>query len=446
MAVDTTRRMDGPASPFNRTAQHDAKRMAILSQAARLFNHQGTRATTLRDIADSLGLSKTSLYYYVKTKEELVYQCYMAALAHHHDTLDEIESSQKDAFARLSAFILRHFDDWQAAQAGLAPHRAVLLEIPGLQPAHRKEVEARYIDLFRRLRDCLREGIAAATLRPCDPTSTVLAILGSLDWTFSWLHSLGADKVAAAAHQTITVLSHGLSSAGQDYRPLPITHQPIQTMTWQGFNRQEQHRLKQEAFYRTGTWFFNRKGFDGTSLDEIAEHLNVSKGAFYYHIRNKEDLLFNCYERSLAITEMINEEVVSNSTSGLERVAQTCHRMFFLQNCAEGPLIRYNSITALPMDRRKLILARTKRVNERFGEFLTAGVADGSVRAVDTFVAQQLIAGAINASMEIGLWRKTDDMDSAARDYFDVFFNGLLPRDKAPSNSYPENHLVHRPG
>ncbi len=56
-------------SPFNRTTQHDAKRTAILSQASRLFNSKGSRATTLKDIAESLGLTKTSLYYYVKTKE-----------------------------------------------------------------------------------------------------------------------------------------------------------------------------------------------------------------------------------------------------------------------------------------------------------------------------------------------------------------------------------------
>ena len=67
----------------------------------------------------------------------------------------------------------------------------------------------------------------------------------------------------------------------------------------QGFNRTEQNRLKQEAFFKTGTWFFNKKGFNGTSLDEIAERLNVSKGAFYYHIKNKEDLLVHCYDRSL---------------------------------------------------------------------------------------------------------------------------------------------------
>ena len=55
-------------SPFSRGAQHEAKRGAILSRAAKLFNTKGARSTTLADVADKLGLTKTSLYYYVKTK------------------------------------------------------------------------------------------------------------------------------------------------------------------------------------------------------------------------------------------------------------------------------------------------------------------------------------------------------------------------------------------
>ncbi|MFT6276840.1 MAG: hypothetical protein ACJAZ0_002950, partial [Halioglobus sp.] len=55
-------------------------------------------------------------------------------------------------------------------------------------------------------------------------------------------------------------------------------------------------------------------------------------------------------------------------------------------------------------------------------------VKDGSVREVSTAVSVNLIAGAINASMDIKLWRRVDDLESAAIDYFDIFLNGLLPR------------------
>ena len=165
-------------------------------------------------------------------------------------------------------------------------------------------------------------------------------------------------------------------------------------------------------------------------VDEIARHLHVSKGAFYYHIKNKEDLLFQCYRLSLDIVENIDNRTSQAAATGLEKVESTCRRIFYVQNSDEGPLIRYNTITALPMARRRQILKRTEKNNETFGAFLSDGIQDGSVRLINTLIAQHLITGAINAAMDIKKWRKVDSIDDAAVDYFDVFFNGLAPRKK----------------
>ncbi len=421
---------NAPPSPFNRTAQHDAKRLAILSQAAKLFNYKGSRATTLRDIADSLGLTKTSLYYYVRTKEELIYQCYMAALEHHHATLDAIEQQYKTPTDRASAFFLQHFDDWLAAQEGRGPHIAALLEIASLKGAHRQEVESLYIGMFKRLRAYLRSGIEDGSIRELEITSATRAILGSVDWAFSWLHSIPAEEVHKTAREALDIVAHGLYAGPGTYRPQPLAFEKPGDGSLQGFNREQQNRLKQEAFFRTGTWFFNKQGFSGTSLDEIAEHLNVSKGAFYYHIRNKEDLLYNCYSRSLDTVEQVYRQAAESGGNGLEKIERACRKIFHIQNSAEGPLIRYNTITALPIPRRREILKRTDACNERFGDFIREGIEDGSIRSVSPVIAQEMIAGAVNASMDISLWRPVDDIDAAAIDYFDIFFNGLVPRQR----------------
>ena len=202
----------------------------------------------------------------------------------------------------------------------------------------------------------------------------------------------------------------------------------------QGFDRQEQNRQKQEAFYKAGTWFFNKAGFNGASLDAIAEHLNVSKGAFYYHIRNKEDLLYACYERSLDIMQRIYRQITDEDLTGLQKLDEVARRVFHAQNSDGGPLIRYNTITALPPPRRREILAETEATNSRFDTFIREGMADGSVRQVEPYLARSLMTGAINASMDIALWRPVDDIDRAAKDYFDVFYNGLLPREQQPEN------------
>jgi AcrR family transcriptional regulator len=402
--------------------------MAILSQAARLFNYKGSRATTLRDIADHLGLTKTSLYYYVRTKEALIYQCYMAALDRQHHNLDEIEAKHCAPIERFSAFFLRHFEDWFDAHSGRGPHLAALLEIASLRDSHRSEVETRYIDLFKRLRQYIREGVDGRSMRRCDTGAVTRAVLGSLDWAFSWLHGVPLEDVIHTAERALDIVLRGVYGGIGEYRPAALKLEGCESAALQGFNRLEQNRLKQEAFFRTGTRFFNRQGFNGTSLEEIAEQLHVSKGAFYYHIRNKEDLLYSCYSRSLDIVERIHKQVAATNGCGLQKVDLTCRRIFHVQNSNEGPLIRYTSITALPMDRRREIVSRTDSSNEHFGNFISEGMCDGSVRPVSTFVAQNLIAGAVNASMDIHLWHKVNDLDAAAIDYFDIFFNGLLPR------------------
>ena len=428
MAEDKPSAPGAPASPFNRTVQHDAKRLAILSQAARLFNYKGSRATTLKDIAENLGLTKTSLYYYVKTKEELIYQCYMAALDYHHGILDTVEERHAAPADRLSAYFVLQFDNWLAALEGRGPHIAALLEIASLRGSHRKDVEAQYIAMFKRLRQYLRDGMTDGSFRTLEPTAATRALLGSVDWAFSWLHKVPASEIGTTAQKAVDLFMHGLYAGEGEYIPpaCDIGDSPLAPV--QGFDRQQQNKLKQDAFYKTGTWLFNKQGFDGTSLDEIADQLQVSKGAFYYHIKNKEDLLFNCYNRSLDLVENIHRQAGDIEGTGLEKVERTCRRIFYFQNTSEGPLIRYNSITALPMERRREILKRTDAANECFGNFIREGIRDGSVRDIDPTLAQNLIAGAVNASMELSLWRKLDDVDAAALDYFDIFFNGLLPR------------------
>lgn len=428
MTKDSTTENTPQDSPFNRTAQHDAKRAAILSQAAKLFNTKGSRATTLLDIAQSLGLTKTSLYYYVKTKEELIYQCYMATLDRHHKALDDVAIQYHTPVERARAYFRMYFESWLSAEEGKTSHVAGLLEIASLKGEHRKRVEERYIKMFKRLRENIRDGIADGSIRPCDSTSVTRAMIGSVDWTFSWLHNVPKESVHEVAEQAWNILWHGLSTVKGDYNPAPPPALDNGDADLQGFDREEQNRLKQDAFYKTGTWFFNKKGFNSTSLDEIADHLNVTKGAFYYHIKNKEDLLFNCYSRSLDIMASIYANAAKSDVTGMQKIDQTCRRIFYFQNSDQGPLIRYNSITALPQERRRQIMQRTDRANQKFGDFIREGISDGSVREIDAFVAQNLIAGSTNAAMDMQLWRKVDDIDAAAIDYFEIFFNGLKPR------------------
>ncbi len=427
MAKNNAKQGKAGTSPFNRTAQHDAKRTAILSQASKLFNGRGSRSTTLLDIAQSLGLTKTSLYYYVKTKEELIYQCYLASLDTIMAGLDDIERELDSGLERMQAIMRRHFNHWREAQEGRSNHTAALLEIASLKDQHREHVEQRYTVMFLRMRQFIRDGIKDGSIRPIESSAATLGLIGSMQWSFNYLRTVPMDQFDTVTNGACDLITYGIAGDGANFKFGSHDFSTDSDTQVSGFDRSEQNRLKQEAFYRTGTWFFNKKGFAGTSLDEIAETLHVTKGAFYYHIRNKEDLLYNCYTRSLDILFSIHE-ATADLPLGINKLDYMLRRSFHVQNSDVGPMIRYNTITALALPKRKEILKLTDQSNDRFGQYLRDGISDGSVRDVHVEVAQELITGAMNASMDLGLWRRVDDIEQASIDYYDMFFGGLAAR------------------
>ena len=95
-AARKTRPPSVAASPWasapDREQQREAKRQAVLQAAAELFNERGFHATSLDDIAARLNVSKPTLYYYVKNKDEILLQCVSQGL---EMTLEGIEASRQ---------------------------------------------------------------------------------------------------------------------------------------------------------------------------------------------------------------------------------------------------------------------------------------------------------------------------------------------------------------
>jgi AcrR family transcriptional regulator len=66
--------LKGRKSPWerDRVAEREAKREAVLHAAAQAFAEAGFFQTSLDDIAVRLGITKPTLYYYAKNKEDLL--------------------------------------------------------------------------------------------------------------------------------------------------------------------------------------------------------------------------------------------------------------------------------------------------------------------------------------------------------------------------------------
>jgi AcrR family transcriptional regulator len=171
-------------------SRFELQRHRVLKAAAACFNHKGYSGTSLKDVADHLGLTDAALYYYVKNKEELVYQCYLRAAELGREAMDRAIAEGQSGFERAFLYV-RHHVELMVGDRGPV---AIMSEIPSLRPFHREEI----LEVSRRhsaaFEDILRAGIRDGSINDCDVRMTGNAIMGAINWIPKWFHG---DTVTA---------------------------------------------------------------------------------------------------------------------------------------------------------------------------------------------------------------------------------------------------------
>ena len=86
--------------------------------------------------------------------------------------------------------------------------------------------------------------------------------------------------------------------------------------------RAQQRELKRNAVLQTAAQLFNERGFHATSLDDIAERLNVSKPTVYYYVESKDQILLECVKIALDLMQAGIDEVAAYHAELQERRRQ----------------------------------------------------------------------------------------------------------------------------
>jgi|TARA_B110000908_G_scaffold150655_1_gene184799 AcrR family transcriptional regulator len=411
------------ASPFSKGRQHQLKFQSILSEAAQLFNWQGSRATTLVDIAGSLKLTKTCVYYYVKTKEDLVYQCYVSSCDMWLQKARQANSMDANGVEKIVEMVRGHFDQYVDTLNDKAPHFAMLAEVTSLDPEHAEDIARRWDEIFQLCCDMVDQGMAQGLIEKQDSAIVSSAIFSIIQWFPVWLNRTHAANPQPVIDRVLDVLLNGL--AAERHQFAEIDFPDLSHLALDSFDRDVQNRTKREAFYRVGSIFFNQKGYKGTSLDEIASSLEVTKGAFYYHIKNKEELLYQCFNRTLDVERLLLAKADSAQGTGVEKLELALRYLFNVQFSEDGPLIRYRALPSLDQQHRKQILKATSANSEQLGAYIRQGLEDKTLRNTDSSVAQYMLSGAVEASPDL-VYRVTDvDSKALSAAYFNLFVNGL---------------------
>ena len=155
----------------------------IYRVAAQIMCEKGYEATSMKDIADAVGLTKAGLYHYILGKEDLLFQIMSFAMDMVDEDVIAPARTTADAEQRLRTIIERHAR--RILEVGGAV-TIILEEMAALTPAHRRIILGRKRAYFDLLRETLEQLSAEGKLRPVSPTVATFSVFGMITWISRW--------------------------------------------------------------------------------------------------------------------------------------------------------------------------------------------------------------------------------------------------------------------
>ncbi len=161
--------------------QYDEKLALILRKAAAVFAEKGYHRASIRDISRATGVSLSGLYYYFKSKEDLLFQiqahCFGTVLERSRENLGGVDDPRR----RLRLFVethLRFFVD------NMDEMKVLSHEADSLTGEYRRKVNAqkrRYTDICGGIIEALEPGDDRI-----DPRVATFALFGMMNWIYNW--------------------------------------------------------------------------------------------------------------------------------------------------------------------------------------------------------------------------------------------------------------------
>lgn len=189
------------------------KHQEIFSAALHLFQEKGYHGTSMQDLAQAMGMQKASLYYYIRSKEELLVRVCERGTGALTKELNELVASDVSATVKLQRAIECHL---VALCEQLDLFTVFLREQKFLGQEQKKKLRGegkRHADLLALI---LQQGIASGEFRRINVTVTTLAILGMCNWLYEWYSPEGALQPQEIAAMFSELVLNGLALQGRD--------------------------------------------------------------------------------------------------------------------------------------------------------------------------------------------------------------------------------------
>lgn len=204
-------RKRGPKVDVELTRQRKAD---IMREAARLFDKVGYHRVNMEMIAEAAGLKKPTLYHYIRSKDEILFEIHEAMIeALNRQLAGRVEAGlpPEDVLRGVCEDIFQQMHDFPGYVRAFFEH---MRELDG---EHRKQIRAArnaYMDEVMRV---IQMGMSNGVFRRADVRLTALSLLGICNWGYQWYRPGRDPGPAEIAGQMWEIFSRGLLR-----EPLPV--------------------------------------------------------------------------------------------------------------------------------------------------------------------------------------------------------------------------------
>jgi AcrR family transcriptional regulator len=199
---------DGSSSTGPRR-QVRRRQREILDAAAEIFREKGYEATSTQDIAEAVGLLKGSLYYYIESKEDLLFaiidEAYKGALA----ALERTKAKQGNALQKLRWVIEAHVEHFTAHQVEMA---VLFRDFRSLSEERQRIIAQEGDQYLEEVRSLIRQGQSEGVVAPdIDPRLTSLGITGMVNSLAQWYDPSGPSTPSELSQAFVRLIIGGLA-------------------------------------------------------------------------------------------------------------------------------------------------------------------------------------------------------------------------------------------
>ncbi|MBI4474882.1 MAG: TetR/AcrR family transcriptional regulator [Acidobacteria bacterium] len=192
------------------------------------------------------------------------------------------------------------------------------------------------------------------------------------------------------------------------------------------------NEFQRNRVYEVAAEVFHRKGYDNTSMSDVATAAGLTKAGLYHHISSKESLLFTILDYGLDLTEANVVEPLKKIEDPLERLMLMIElhlKLGLEQRNLEVTGLLHECKTLSDSDRVKLNRRKKKYVQ------MTTKLIDGvtkkyNVKDVDSKLAAFALLGMLNWTYQ---WYKASGShrcDEIVKNFQQLFLNALLGRQR----------------